>query len=330
MFLVLELLCCYRERHAHSRAGKSTGGAGQFGAAQVLRRATGGDYSSNCIIGQDKTLAEYCDAIAAAGVLTTEPGTFSYGLGALVLGRVCEVVSARLTHTEEKFSDIMTRLLFRPLKMHSAAFYLPNGDPRAPKIPTLFGGVPRADSSGCDVKPYHKCLPPSPTSLPANTVSTDNAAGPRKCESGDTGTCMTVRDYSRFYEFLLRGGTTEDGVRLLSQQAVHRMTNDRFGGLDRSSVPAHVCKVTGTGDENALLDRPSFFDFGMAVSPKTAKYPHECWWGGYAQNFGRLYPDDDSYLLVFPQFMFTSPGGMMYGNKIIKQPALEKFLSLWK
>ena len=48
-------------------------------------------YSSNCIIGQDCTLAEYCDAIADAGVLVCEPGTLSYGLGALVLGRVCEV-----------------------------------------------------------------------------------------------------------------------------------------------------------------------------------------------------------------------------------------------
>ena len=296
----------------------------------MLRRVAGGGYSSNCIIGQDKTLAEYCDAIAVAGVLTAEPGTFSYGLGALVLGRVCEVASARLTRTQEKFSDIMTRLLFRPLKMNTAAFYLPNGDPRTQNIPTLFGGMPRPDGSGCDVKPYDKCLPPPRASLPANTVSTDHAAGPRKCDSGDTGACMTVRDYSRFYEFLLRGGTTEDGVRLLSQQAVHQMTHGRIDGLDRSGVIAHALKITGTGDKNALLGRPSFFDFGMGVSPKTDKYPHECWWAGYAQTFGRLYPDDDSYLLVFPQFMFSSPGGMMYGDKIIKRPALEKFLSLWK
>ena len=48
-------------------------------------------YSSNCIIGQSSTLSEYCDAIADAGVLVCEPGTLSYGLGALVLGRVCEV-----------------------------------------------------------------------------------------------------------------------------------------------------------------------------------------------------------------------------------------------
>ena len=304
-------------------------GTGHFGAAQVLRRATGGDYSSNCIIGQDKTLAEYCDAIAAAGVLTSEPGAYSYGLGALVLGRVCEVASQRLTKTHEKFSDIMARLLFRPLDMHSAAFYLPDGDPRAALIPTLFGGVPRADGSGCDVKPYEECFDSAPASLPPNTVSRDNATGPRKCDSGDTGTCMTVADYARFYDFLLRGGTTEDGQRLLSVATVRRMTHGHLEGLDRTSIVANMLKVTGTGDADDVMGLPSFFNFGMAMSPKTAKYPHTCGWGGYAKNFGTLYPDEDSYLLVFPQFMGSSVGGMKYADKIIKQPALEKFLSLW-
>lgn len=41
--------------------------------------------------------------------------------------------------------------------------------------------------------------------VPPNTVTTDSYAGPRKCESGDTGTCMTVDDYSKFYDFLHAG-----------------------------------------------------------------------------------------------------------------------------
>lgn len=64
----------------------------RYGAAQALRRKAGnGFYSSNCIVGQDVSLVDYCDAMAEAGVLVCEPGTFSYGLGALVLGRVIEV-----------------------------------------------------------------------------------------------------------------------------------------------------------------------------------------------------------------------------------------------
>ena len=49
-------------------------------------------YKSSCILGQDLTLEEFCDVIAEAGALATEPGQFSYGLGATVLGRVIEVV----------------------------------------------------------------------------------------------------------------------------------------------------------------------------------------------------------------------------------------------
>ena len=87
--------------HGHSTiscADRHAARAGRYGAAQALRRKAGkGFYSSNCIVGQDVSLAEYCDAIAEAGVLVCEPGTFSYGLGALVLGRVIEVL-----HTKER------------------------------------------------------------------------------------------------------------------------------------------------------------------------------------------------------------------------------------
>ena len=49
----------------------------QFGVVQALRRKKGiGYYSSNSIIGQNSTLEEYCDAIASAGYLVSEPGTF--------------------------------------------------------------------------------------------------------------------------------------------------------------------------------------------------------------------------------------------------------------
>ena len=54
-----------------------------FATVNALRKQAGGKgfYTSNTIIGQDATLAEYCDAIAAAGYLGFEPGTVSYGLG---------------------------------------------------------------------------------------------------------------------------------------------------------------------------------------------------------------------------------------------------------
>ena len=126
----------------------------EYGAAQALRRATGGAYSSTCIIGQPMTLEAYCDAIAAAGVLVCEPGTFSYGLGALVVGRVCEVAFERSTGRKERFSRIVDELLFRPLGMTSAAFYLEDGDPRASRVPELYGGALARSDESCVAKPY--------------------------------------------------------------------------------------------------------------------------------------------------------------------------------
>ena len=43
----------------------------------------------------------------------------SYGLGALVLGRVCEVAYERIHRTKKRFSDIMAEMLFKPLDMTS-------------------------------------------------------------------------------------------------------------------------------------------------------------------------------------------------------------------
>ena len=41
----------------------------------------------------------------------------------------------RLTGRKERFSSIMKEMLFDPLKMKSAAFYLDDDDPRVAKIP---------------------------------------------------------------------------------------------------------------------------------------------------------------------------------------------------
>lgn len=178
----------------------------EAGVVQVLRRTAGkGQYSSNAIIGQDVTLEEYVDAIAAAGVLTVEPGMFSYGLGNLVLGRVIEVIVASTHGVHKPFSTIMSEMLFEPLGMSTAAFFLSDNDPRIAKFPELYGSTPDG-GEGEKFVPYSTLHATTEGSMvPPNTVTTDSYAGPRKCESGDTGTCMTVDDYSKFYDFLHAG-----------------------------------------------------------------------------------------------------------------------------
>jgi hypothetical protein len=49
----------------------------------------------------------------------------------------------------------------------------------------------------------------------------------------------------------------------------------------------------------------------------------------YANNLGRLYVDDDAYILIFPQFMGSSKGGWLLGTSTVRAAAVDTFLSLW-
>eukprot|EP00039_Didymoeca_costata_P030413 m.29419 g.29419 ORF g.29419 m.29419 type:complete len:472 (+) comp8100_c0_seq2:40-1455(+) len=297
--------------------------------AQSIRRGAGkGWYTSNTIIGQDATPAEFCDGIAKAGVLTCEPGEFSYGLGNLVLGRVVEVCYARSRGKEKRLSEIMDEMIFKPLNMQSAAFYLNDGDERSYKIPQLYGGSRRSDGTA-DVRPYVDCMPKL-AGLP-NTTATDNASGPRKCDSGDTGACMTVDDYSKFYEFLLRGGVTEEGKRLLRPQSVDAILRRKIQGL---TARGPIARYVGLREGNMAY--PKSFNFGWCVTQPNDEIgdidlnmaPTQCYWNGYASNHGTLYPDDDAYILIFTQFMSCSgPVGRLVSEKVMG--SRKDFLSLW-
>ena len=153
-----------------------------------------------------------------------------------------------------------------------------------------------------------------------NTVATDNFEGPRSCDSGDTGSCMTVSDYAKFFEMLLADGCAENGTRVLTEQSVRELTYGRFSGLDRQSKLAHAFGLTGeTGS----------FNYGWAVEAKTDKLPHCNHWSGYANNHGRVYVEDDAYVLIFPQFMASTPAAFPLGNPVVKEPFVAAFLREW-
>ncbi len=54
-----------------------------------------------------RTTGQPSNGLDWTGVLVGEPGTLSYGLGALVVGRVCEVAYERMSGTRKRFSHIM-------------------------------------------------------------------------------------------------------------------------------------------------------------------------------------------------------------------------------
>ena len=100
----------------------------------------------------DLTLQEFCDVVCEAGVLVEEPGTMSYGHGCTIMGAVVEVcynkahdcnrlhVDPRHHKQEWKvLSEIMEELLFTPLGMRDATFFLKDGDERVERVPMCYG-----------------------------------------------------------------------------------------------------------------------------------------------------------------------------------------------
>ena len=287
-------------------------------------------YRSTCIVGANLTLEQFVDTIGRAGVLTCEPGEFSYGHGATVLGRVIEILYEQSRGTSKKFSEIMSELLFYPLGMDEAAFFLADDDPRVSRIPTLYGAVLEENGTTSRVEEEQECYPEG---VEYRTNQTAHYSGPRSYESGDTGSIMTASDYSKFYDMLLDGGVSNNGERLLSPQGIQILCKGRFKDL-RLNTP--LAKAFGVAGEYSPF--PKSFNFGWATSHgddcalrgyTTSDHADMSNWGGYALTQGFFYPSEDSYMLVCPQLMLTTPGAFAFGQALIRDTSMSAFHSVW-
>lgn len=287
-------------------------------------------YRSTCIVGANLTLEKFVDTIGNAGVLTCEPGEFSYGHGATVLGRVIEILYEKSRGVSWKFSEIMSELLFEPLGMDDAAFFLADGDTRVNRIPTLYGAVLEEGGLSARIAEEQECYP---TGVDYRTNQTAHYAGPRSYESGDTGSIMTARDYSKFYDMLLAGGISKNGERLLSKQGVVTLCKGRFKDLTLDTALARAFGVAGKHSPF-----PKSFNFGWATAHgddyslrgyTTSDHSDMSNWGGYALTQGFFYPTENSYMLVCPQIMLTTPGAFAFGQTLIRDTSMSAFHSVW-
>eukprot|EP00755_Sulcionema_specki_P034057 Sspe_Gene.20850::Locus_7695_Transcript_1_1_Confidence_1.000_Length_2172::g.20850::m.20850 len=265
-------------------------------------------YSSASIVGQGVDLERFCDILAEAGVLVCDPGVFSYGLGATVLGRVIEVVSRK------SLAAAFDEYLLGPLGMSSACFFL---DGPTPRLPPLHG----VNASGAVVQ--------AEDSVPGKyTNGTDHFAGPRKYFSGDTGLLVTVEDYSKFCDFILSKGVTPDGKRLLSVAAVEAMCSRPLSGMD---FTGGLAQLLGMGHETKVMA----FGWGQTVPSSAVAgsiephvHPMENFWGGYAGTQVKVYPTEDSYVVIGVQCMDHHMTGTV--DRVLRIPFLRAFLSLWR
>jgi len=156
-------------------------------------------YRREKIARPDETLEEMCARLAQLPLLFS-PGTrWNYSHSTDVLGRVVEVASG------ETLDTFFRERIFDPLGMVDTDFYVPEEKLR--RLMACYnrnpdtGAITMSDGAGADSKLY-RAQPPLL-----------NAGG---------GLVSTLRDYHRFCQMLLHGGTLE-GARLLSPKTVEFM-----------------------------------------------------------------------------------------------------------
>jgi CubicO group peptidase (beta-lactamase class C family) len=187
------------------------------------------------------------DRLAALPIVAQPGERFVYGYNTDILGCVVERASGI------PFADFLERRIFAPLGMKETRFFIPPKD--SLRLTTVYtrtpeGTLARADTGGRGQGAY--------------------LYGPRMNASGGAGLVGTVRDYARFAQMLLNGGTLE-GNRLLGPRTVRLMTTDQLGAIYNSDS-----RGFGLGFE--IQERPN--EVGQYGSP--GMYG---WSGAYSTTF---------------------------------------------
>ena len=139
---------------------------------------------------------EYCNLVGQLP-LAFEPGEkWMYGFSIDVLGAVIEVLSGKT------LGEYLKEHIFDPLGMKDTGFYVP------------------AEKQGRIATLYHIREGMKPAE---RNFSTEKPA----FESGGGGLFSTVRDYSRFAQMLLHGGTL-DGERILGRKTIDLIATDHL------------------------------------------------------------------------------------------------------
>ena len=140
-----------------------------------------------------------------------QPGeAWVYGYNTDILGCVVEKASGMPLDT------FVARRITEPLGMGDTHFYLPPA--KRERLATVYAGTPE----GRVVR--------APDDAKGQGHYVD---GPRRSFSGGAGLVSTARDYARFLQMLLNGGTL-DGVRILAPRTVRLMATNQVGALYRT------------------------------------------------------------------------------------------------
>lgn len=173
-------------------------------AAKGLGPAAGwGWYTAD----KDEPICTTMERLATLPFVAQPGERFVYGYSIDILGCVVERVAGM------PFDEVIRTRITQPLGMKDTYFYLPAGER------SRFTAVYASGEGGRIVR-----APDGPRGQ-GNYVD-----GPRRSFSGGAGLLSTARDYARFLQMLLNGGTL-DGVRILGPRTVALMTTNQTDTL---------------------------------------------------------------------------------------------------
>jgi len=164
------------------------------------------------------TLAEAMEALAAQPLVNQPGAAWNYSLSTDVLGRVVEVVSG------QSLDVFFRERIFKPLGMVDTAFDVP--ETKWSRLATVYS----PDGAG-GIRPMK-----DPETF-GNTVMSPVAwyKTPKTYFSGGAGLVSTARDYARFAQMLLNGGSLGT-ARLLSPKTIELMTASHTSDLPGSGL----------------------------------------------------------------------------------------------
>ena len=223
----------------------------------------------------DPDLATFVDRLAKLP-LGYQPGTtWDYSYSIDVLGRIVEVASG------QSLFDYEQAHVLGPLGMIDTGF-----------------GVPDAARQGRIAEPFS-----DDRSFGVDAEFND-PRHPFKMQSGGGGMVSTARDYARFMQAMLDGGTL-DGHRVIGPQTERSMTADQLG-----SVKPGPYYLPGAG-----------YGFGLGVAVRTATgvapFPGDAgdwYWGGAGGTYMWADPARDMAVV----FMMQSPKQRLHYRSLLR------------
>ena len=176
---------------------------------------------------------DYCNLVGQLP-LAFEPGEkWMYGFSIDVLGAVIEVL------TGKTLGEYLKKNIFDPLGMTRTGFYV------------------RPDKHSRIATLYHinEGMTPAARDYPASKPA---------FESGGGGLFTTVKDYSRFAQMLLHGGTL-DGVRILGRKTVDLIATDHLTPEQRKTDSWDTQRGYGYGLGVRVMTNPELADINGSV-----------------------------------------------------------------